>query len=125
MEKRTDLNTFEDYKKKSLMLDVPYDEFMRRVERLTGVKRADIEKAAEWIAKPKAGGFRRRTLTVYEKGVIWGYKNYDTIASIAQLAALTGNYGKPGTGCGRLGGHQEGYVRPHGKSRAKLVGRLF
>jgi arsenite oxidase large subunit len=94
VEKRTDLKTFEDYKKKSLMLDVPYDEFMDRVERLTGVKRADIEKAAEWIAKPKAGGFRRRTLTIYEKGVIWGYKNYDTIAAIAQLAALTGNYGR-------------------------------
>jgi len=125
VEKRTDLNTFEDYKKKSLMLDVPYDEFMSRVERLTGVKRADIEKAAEWIAKPKEGGFRRRVLTIYEKGVIWGYKNYDTIAAIAQLAALTGNYGKPGTGCGRQGGHQEGYVRPHSESRAKLVGSIY
>jgi arsenite oxidase large subunit len=41
VEKRTDLKTFEDYKKKSLMLDVSYDEFMRRVERLTGVKRAE------------------------------------------------------------------------------------
>jgi len=81
VEKRTDLNTFEDCKKKSLMLDVPYDEFMSRVERLTGVKRADIEKAAEWIAEPKAGGFRRRALTIYEKGVIWGYKNYDTYLS--------------------------------------------
>jgi arsenite oxidase large subunit len=37
-EKRTDLKTFEDYKKKSLMLDVPYDEFMSRVERLTESK---------------------------------------------------------------------------------------
>lgn len=125
VEKRTDLKTFEDYKKKSLMLDVPYDEFMRRVEKLTGVSKADIEKAAEWIAKPKAGGFRRRTLIIYEKGVIWGYKNYDTIAAIAQLAALTGNYGKPGTGCGRQGGHQEGYVRPHSRSRAKLVGSIY
>lgn len=125
IKERTDLKTFEDYKKKSLMLDVPYGEFMARVERLTGVSRADIEKAAEWIAKPKAGSFRRRTLTIYEKGVIWGHKNYDTIAAIAQLAALTGNYGKPGTGCGRLGGHQEGYVRPHGHSRAKLVGSMY
>ncbi len=122
--KRTDLKTFEDYKKKSLMLDVPYGKFMHDVERLTGVPREQIEKAAEWIAKPK-GRFRRRTLTIYEKGVIWGYKNYDTIASIAQLAALTGNYGKPGTGCGRQGGHQEGYVRPHSRSRAKLVGSIY
>ncbi len=125
IKKRTDLNTFEDYKKKSLMLDVPYEEFMRRVERLTGVSKRDIEKAAEWIAKPKRGGYRRRTLIIYEKGVIWGYKNYDTIASIAQIAALTGNYGKPGTGCGRQGGHQEGYVRPHSRSRAKLVGSIY
>lgn len=122
---RSDLKTFEDYKKKSLMLDVPYDEFMRRVEKLTGVPVKDIEKAAEWISKPKAGGHRRRTLIIYEKGVIWGYKNYDTIAAIAQLAAISGNYGKPGTGCGRQGGHQEGYVRPHGKSRANLVGSVY
>jgi len=76
IEKRTDLNLFEEYKKKSLMLDVPYEEFMSRVEKLTGVKKGDIEKAAEWIASPKSGNFRRRTLTIYEKGVIWNYKNY-------------------------------------------------
>jgi len=125
VEKRTDLNLFEEYKKKSLMLDVPYEEFMSRVEKLTGVKKGDIEKAAEWIASPKSGNFRRRTLTIYEKGVIWNYKNYDTVAAVAQLAALTGNYGKPGTGCGRQGGHQEGYVRPEDKSRAKLVGSIY
>ncbi len=28
------------------------------------------------------------------------------------LALATGNIGRPGGGCVRLGGHQEGYVRP-------------
>ncbi|MDP6897089.1 MAG: arsenate reductase (azurin) large subunit, partial [Rhodospirillales bacterium] len=39
-------------------------------------------------------------------------KNYENIASIVDLALLTGNVGKPGTGVSRLGGHQEAYVRP-------------
>ncbi len=71
-----------------------------------------MEKAAYWIAKPKAGRFKRRTLTIYEKGIIWNMKNYDQVAAIVQLAVLTHNIGRPGTGCGRQGGHQEGYVRP-------------
>src|SRR5690606_22118685 len=55
---------------------------------------------------------RRRTLILYEKGLIWGLKNYENVASVVDLALLTGNLGKPGTGCCRLGGHQEGYSRP-------------
>jgi arsenite oxidase large subunit len=73
---------------------------------------AQILRAAEWIARPKPGGYRRRTLLHYEKGLIWGLKNYENIASIVGLGLLTGNIGKPGTGISRLGGHQEGYVRP-------------
>jgi arsenite oxidase large subunit len=71
-----------------------------------------IYKAAEWIAAPKADGSRRRTLLHYEKGLIWGLKNYENVGAIVDLALLTGNVGKPGTGCSRMGGHQEGYVRP-------------
>ncbi|MBM3567069.1 MAG: arsenate reductase (azurin) large subunit, partial [Alphaproteobacteria bacterium] len=52
------------------------------------------------------------TLLHYEKGLIWGLKNYENIAAIVDLALLTGNVGKPGTGVSRLGGHQEAYVRP-------------
>jgi arsenite oxidase large subunit len=112
LEKRTDLKTFEDYKQKSLQLSRPLVEVLAEAEKITGVSRAEMQQAAEWIAKPKNGGFRRRTLTIYEKGIIWNMKNYDQVAAIAQLSVLTGNVGKPGTGCGRQGGHQEGYVRP-------------
>lgn len=80
--------------------------------RLTGISNAQMMRAAEWIAKPKADTARRRTLFLYEKGLIWGLKNYENVASAVDLALLTGNLGKPGTGCGRLGGHQEGYSRP-------------
>jgi arsenite oxidase large subunit len=44
--------------------------------------------------------------------LIWGFKNYENVAAIVDLALLTGNVGKPGTGVSRLGGHQEAYVRP-------------
>ncbi len=80
--------------------------------RLTGISKAQMMTAAEWIAKPKVNTARRRTLFLYEKGLIWGLKNYENVASVVDLALLTGNLGKPGTGCGRLGGHQEGYSRP-------------
>jgi len=76
--------------------------------RITGLKPQDIIKAASWIAEPKAGGARRRTMFAYEKGLIWGNDNYRTNASLVNLALATGNIGRPG----RMGGHQEGYSRP-------------
>jgi arsenite oxidase large subunit len=81
-------------------------------ERITGVAAADIRKAAEWIAAPKQGGARRRAMFAYEKGVIWGNDNYRTNQAIVNVALATGNLGRPGGGCVRLGGHQEGYTRP-------------
>lgn len=112
LDKRTDMATFGEYKTKSLQSGKSLDEVLAEAEKITGVSRSEMQQAAEWIAKPKAGGFRRRTLTIYEKGIIWNMKNYDQVASIAQLSVLAGNVGRPGTGCGRQGGHQEGYVRP-------------
>lgn len=79
---------------------------------ITGLSVADIRKAAEWIAKPKADGKLRRTMMCYEKGLIWGNDNYRTNAALANLCFATHNVGREGTGCVRLGGHQEGYVRP-------------
>ena len=73
---------------------------------------ADIQKAASWIAEPKQGGARRRTMFAYEKGLIWGNDNYRTNAALVNIALATGNVGRPGGGCVRMGGHQEGYVRP-------------
>ncbi|RMF03297.1 MAG: arsenate reductase (azurin) large subunit [Chloroflexi bacterium] len=79
---------------------------------ITGVSEDKLKQAAEWIAKPGAGGNRPRTMIGYEKGVIWGNNNYDTIASIVNLALTIQSVGRRGTGVVRLGGHQEGYVRP-------------
>lgn len=79
---------------------------------ICGLSADDIAKAAEWIAQPKAEGKRRRTMFPYEKGLIWGNDNYRTNAALVNLALATGNIGRPGGGCVRLGGHQEGYARP-------------
>ena len=48
----------------------------------------------------------------YEKGLIWGNDNYRTNGALVNIALATGNIGRPGGGVVRLGGHQEGYVRP-------------
>ena len=80
--------------------------------KITGLKPEDIVKAAEWIAHAEGGGKRRRTMFSYEKGLIWGNDNYRTNAALVNLALATGNIGRPGGGCVRMGGHQEGYVRP-------------
>ena len=80
--------------------------------KITGLDPDDIVKAAEWIAMPKEDGKRRRTMFSYEKGLIWGNDNYRTNAALVNIALATGNIGRPGGGCVRMGGHQEGYVRP-------------
>ncbi|PZW50818.1 arsenite oxidase large subunit [Humitalea rosea] len=85
---------------------------IEQAAQLTGLSADDIRKAAAWIAEPKQGGARRRTMFAYEKGLIWGNDNYRTNQSLVNLALATGNIGRPGGGCVRLGGHQEGYSRP-------------
>jgi len=104
--------SFDEYNRVSLQSDRSSMDVLNEAVRITGVSLDDMQKAAQWIAQPKMDGKRTRTLFHYEKGMIWGLKNYENIASIVDLALLTGNLGKPGTGCSRLGGHQEGYVRP-------------
>ena len=79
---------------------------------ICGVSEADIAKAAEWIAKPKDDGSRRKTVTAYEKGIIWGNDNYRTVGALLNIGLATGNVGREGGGVCRLGGHQEGYYRP-------------
>lgn len=108
----TEVQTFEAYQRSTLAIDRPLAEVVAEAARIAGVPAAQIVKAAEWIAAPKADGSRRRTLLQYEKGLIWGLKNYENIAAIVDLGLLTGNLGKPGTGVSRMGGHQEAYVRP-------------
>ncbi|RGP38047.1 arsenate reductase (azurin) large subunit [Pseudotabrizicola alkalilacus] len=78
----------------------------------TGLTEAQIIQAAEWIAKPKDDGSRRKCVTGYEKGIIWGNDNYRAIGSLLNIGLATGNVGREGGGVCRLGGHQEGYYRP-------------
>lgn len=108
----TETQTFQSYLRSTLMRDRPAEEVVAEAAAAAGIEPALIETAADWIAAPKPRGARRRCLMHYEKGLIWGVKNYENIASIVDLALLTGSLGKPGTGCSRLGGHQEAYVRP-------------
>jgi anaerobic selenocysteine-containing dehydrogenase len=88
------------------------DQYLAEAERITGVPRSDIEKAAEIIGAPKQGGAPKRVWLMYEKGVIWN-QNYRSIYAVVDLCAMTGAFrGIPGTGCQRQGGHQEGYAGP-------------
>jgi arsenite oxidase large subunit len=80
--------------------------------RITGLTIDQITKSAAWIAESKQGGARRRTMFAYEKGLIWGNDNYRTNGALVNVALATGNIGRPGGGCVRMGGHQEGYSRP-------------
>ncbi len=79
--------------------------------KICGVKAEDIAKAAAWIAEPKDSK-RRKCVTAYEKGIIWGNDNYRTIGALVNIGLATGNIGREGGGVCRLGGHQEGYMRP-------------
>ena len=85
---------------------------LEQAAEITGLSPDDIAKAARWIAEPKEGGARRRAMFAYEKGLIWGNDNYRTNGALVNLALATGNIGRPGGGCVRMGGHQEGYSRP-------------
>ena len=89
------------------------DEVLAEAERITGVPRSDIERAAEIIAKPKEGGYLKRVWLMYEKGIIWN-QNYRSIYALVDLCAIAGALrGMPGNGCQRQGGHQEGYAGPN------------
>jgi len=110
--KRMEWQTFEAYQRSTLAVDLSITTVIKEASEITGITPEKIYLAAEWIARPKQGGYRKRSLLHYEKGLIWGLKNYENVAAIVDLGLLTGNVGKPGTGISRLGGHQEAYVRP-------------
>ena len=95
--------------------------------KITGLTADQIRQSAEWIAQPKEGGARRRTMFAYEKGLIWGNDNYRTNGALVNVALATGNIGRPGGGCVRMGGHQEGYSRPDypGPKPAPYVDKLL
>ena len=85
---------------------------LEEAAQITGLTVDQIRQSADWIAQPKQGGARRRTMFAYEKGLIWGNDNSRTNGALVNVALATGNIGRPGGGCVRMGGHQEGYSRP-------------
>jgi arsenite oxidase large subunit len=80
--------------------------------KITGVAAAKLRQAAEWAYKPKSDGKPPRAMHAYEKGIIWGNDNYLIQSALVDLVLATHNVGRRGTGCVRMGGHQEGYTRP-------------
>ncbi|KAF0134996.1 MAG: aoxB [Methylocystaceae bacterium] len=100
---------------------------LEEAAQITGLTVDQIRRSAAWIAEPKAGGARRRAMFAYEKGLIFGNDNYRTNGALVNLALATGNIGRPGGGCVRMGGHQEGYARPDypGPRPAPYVDKLL
>ena len=85
---------------------------LEEAAKITGLEAGGHRQGGRVDREPKEGGKRRRTMIGYEKGLIWGNDNYRTNGALVNIALATGNIGRPGGGCVRLGGHQEGYVRP-------------
>ncbi len=71
---------------------------LEEAAQITGLTVDQIRQSAEWIAQPKQGGARRRTMFAYEKGLIWGNDNYRTNGALVNVALATGNIGRPGGG---------------------------
>lgn len=96
-------------------------------EKITGVPKEKIIKAAELMAKPRPDGTRPKTSIAIEKGLYWS-NNYLNTASIASLGLLCGAGNRPGQMISRMGGHQRGGDAPGGeypvnKSPEKMAGR--
>ena len=86
---------------------------LEEAAQITGLdRRPDPSSRPSGSRSRKQGGARRRTMFAYEKGLIWGNDNYRTNGALVNVALATGNIGRPGGGCVRMGGHQEGYSRP-------------
>ncbi len=83
---------FEDLKKAVAAYDP------KMVEKITGAPAADIRKAARLYAKAEAASI------FYTMGITQHTKGTDNVLDIANLAMLTGNVGRPGTGVNPLRG---------------------
>lgn len=82
--------------------------------KITGIKAEDIQKAAEWIAKP-VNGKMPKTSFMCEKGNYWS-NNYMNTASFAALGLICGAGNRPGRMISRGGGHQRGMMNAGGGS---------
>ncbi|RQW83966.1 MAG: formate dehydrogenase subunit alpha [Geobacter sp.] len=73
-----------------------------RVEEITGVPREQIIEAARLFGKAESASL------FYGMGVIHNIHGTDNVAGICNLALLTGNVGKAGTGVNGVGKHSNG-----------------
>ena len=71
-------------------------------EKVTGVPAEETEEAAVAYAKAKKG------CILYNAGVAQHSAGIENIVALADLALITGNYGRPGTGVNPLRGHING-----------------
>jgi len=71
------------------------------VEKITGVDKDEIERAALLFAKAEKGHI---IYAIYAMGITQHSTGTDNVLSVANLAMLTGNIGKPGTGVNPLRG---------------------
>ena len=114
---------FEDWKAWLLAQDYAKPEVAAEMAQIDVKK---IYTAAEWMAKPRAGGARPKTSIMIEKGFYWSNNTGNTQA-ISSLGIVCGAGGRPGQMIGRAGGHQRGGLRgggyPRNKSPEKLPGR--
>ncbi|WP_022873621.1 FdhF/YdeP family oxidoreductase [Nesterenkonia alba] len=84
---------FEEYK--AHVANIDWDE----IELATGLKRAEIEKIGDLLAKSKA------TIFCWALGITQQPHSVDTIKEIVNLLLLQGNFGKPGAGACPVRGH--------------------
>jgi len=85
----------EDFEKlKEVLHSLSLDE----VEKITGVAKGEIKKAALLYAQAKKG------CIIYAMGITQHTTGTDNVLSMANLAMLTGNIGRPGTGVNPLRG---------------------
>jgi len=78
--------------------DALQDISLKEAEKITGVPEEDIGKAATLYAKAKASSI------IYAMGITQHTTGTDNVLSCANLAMLTGNIGRPGTGVNPLRG---------------------
>ncbi len=102
---------WEDYKKFILAQE---ESKLEVAAQITGLNPADIQKAAEWIAKP-IDGRAPKTSFMCEKGNYWS-NNYMNSASFASLGLICGAGNRPGRMISRGGGHQRGMMSAGGGS---------
>lgn len=77
------------------LADLSLDE----VEKITGVPKGEIEAAAQLYAEAEA------SCIIYAMGITQHTTGTDNVLSLANLAMLTGNIGRPGCGVNPLRGH--------------------